>query len=143
MPEPGERIFSELSDLPAQIEANIFGLEFRDALEGIWELVRALNRAIDERKPWVLHKNGDTSTLNALLYELCEGLRWLAVLLHPIMPGKSAQMWEQLGMRGEIGAIAYGSLAWGDIPAGTQTEPGDALFPRIELPSVPCAAAWR
>lgn len=139
VPEPGEQIFSQLADLPARVEAKIFGLEFRDALETIWELVGALNRSIDERKPWVLHKNGESSALNGLLYELCEGLRWLAVLLHPIMPGKASQMWRQLGLRTELSAIRYGGLIWGGLPAGTKTEPGDPLFPRIELTVKPSA----
>ena len=32
----------------------IIDLRFREALEGVWELVTALNRTIDERKPWTL-----------------------------------------------------------------------------------------
>ena len=86
--------------LPQRVRELILRLDFRGALEAIWELVTALNRAIDERKPWVLAKEGRDHDLDGLLYDLCEGLRWIAVLLHPFMPERTAQMWSQLGLRG-------------------------------------------
>jgi methionyl-tRNA synthetase len=111
----------------------IFRLQFRDALEAIWELVTALNRTVDERKPWVLYKEERRAELDALLYELCEGLRWLAILLAPFMPERAREMWAQLGMREPIDANWETSLRWGGVAAGTQTAPTDALFPRREL----------
>jgi methionyl-tRNA synthetase len=122
------------TNLPERVRALIFSLDFRGALETIWELVTALNRAIDERKPWTLAKEGREHELDALLYDVSEGLRWLAILLHPFMPERTAQMWEQLGL--DPAAIAEDwtrALQWGGLPEGTQTAVGDALFPRIEL----------
>ena len=133
VPQPGEDAFGErFADLPGRVRALIADLQFRDALEAIWELVSALNRAIDERKPWVLFKEGRQTELDALLYDLCEGLRWLAMLLHPFMPLRAQAMWQQLGMRDAIDATWSDALVWGGIAAGTQTAPGEALFPRIE-----------
>ena len=121
------------AELPKRVRALIFALDFRGALEAIWELVTALNRAIDERKPWALAKEGRDRELDALLYDVCEGLRWLAILLHPFMPERTAQMWEQLGLRGGIGDDWARALRWGGLEPGTQTSVGDVLFPRIEL----------
>jgi methionyl-tRNA synthetase len=122
------------TNLPERVRALIFSLDFRGALETIWELVTALNRAIDERKPWTLAKEGRGHELDALLYDVSEGLRWLAILLHPFMPERTAQMWEQLGLDPPgIGEDWTRALQWGGLPAGTQTAVGDALFPRIEL----------
>jgi methionyl-tRNA synthetase len=122
------------TDLPERVRGLIFSLDFRGALETIWELVTALNRAIDERKPWTLAKEGRERELDALLYDVCEGLRWLAILLHPFMPERTAQMWEQLGLdAASIDEDWTRALRWGGLPEGTQTAVGDALFPRIEL----------
>jgi methionyl-tRNA synthetase len=122
------------TDLPERVRGLIFSLDFRGALETIWELVTALNRAIDERKPWTLAKEGRERELDALLYDVCEGLRWLAILLHPFMPERTAQMWQQLGLdAASIDADWTRALQWGGLPQGTQTAVGDALFPRIEL----------
>ena len=133
VPQPGEDAFGEqFADLPRRVLTLIRDLQFRDALEAIWELVAALNRAIDERKPWVLFKEGRARELDALLYDLCEGLRWLAILLHPFMPERTEMVWKQLGLSDPIDAPWERALVWGGIAPGTQTDPGDPLFPRIE-----------
>jgi methionyl-tRNA synthetase len=120
--------------LPMTVRARILDLRFREALEEIWRVVTALNRAIDERKPWVLQKEERSAELDALLYDLCEGLRWLAVLLHPVMPERTRNMWQQLGDPGAIDADWSSALArWGGLEAGTRTAIGASLFPRIEL----------
>jgi methionyl-tRNA synthetase len=35
------------------------GLRFHDALRAVWDQVRALNREIEEARPWDLLKHGD------------------------------------------------------------------------------------
>ena len=123
---------SRFAALPVAARDAILDLRFRDALDSIWELVTALNRAIDERKPWVLYKEGRSAELDALLYDLCEGLRWLAVLLAPVMPDRARVMWRQLGLQDGIDASWDETLVWGRLAAGTRTAPGEPLFPRID-----------
>src|SRR5579875_2303697 len=103
----------------------------RGALQ-IWERVAALNREIDEKKPWELNKQGRNAELDALLYVLCEGLRWLALLLHPFMPEKATQMWRQLGLEGEPQGKWAEESVWGKLAGGTRVASGEALFPRLE-----------
>ncbi len=124
---------ARFATLPQRAQSLIFALDFRGALEQIWELVTALNREIDDRKPWVLAKEARDDELDALLYDLCEGLRWLAVLLHPIMPERMENVWRQLGVTSAIDANWETSCRWGGIVPGSQTTVGEALFPRIEL----------
>jgi methionyl-tRNA synthetase len=134
---PGSSAFAaDFVQLPATVRERILGLHFREALEATWGLVTALNRTIDERKPWVLQKEGRKDELDALLYDLCEGLRWLAVLLHPVMPERMNEMWQQLGAPGRIDADWSSSLRWGGLAPMTRTAIGAPLFPRIELLSV-------
>jgi methionyl-tRNA synthetase len=129
--ELGRRFVS----LPAVVRERILDLRFREALEGIWELVTALNRTIDERKPWELHKTGRTEELDALLYDLCEGLRWLAIMLQPFMPERMKEMWQQLGAPGLIDEDWSASLkAWGGLVPATQTALAAPLFPKLEEP---------
>ncbi|MEO6835069.1 MAG: methionine--tRNA ligase [Candidatus Tumulicola sp.] len=119
--------------LPATVREHVLDLHFREALEAAWELVAALNRAVDERKPWVLFKEGRRDELDALLYDLCEGLRWLAMLLHPVMPARMEEMWRRLGANGRITDDWSVALArWGGLEPGSAISPGEALFPRIE-----------
>ncbi len=133
VPEPVSGDLAErFADLPRTVHEHMMCLRFREALDEIWTLVTTLNRAIDERKPWELFKHGRDAELDALLYELCEGLRWLSLLLHPYMPAKATAMWTQLGLEGTPEQRWDDALVWGGLAHGTQTSPGDALFPRIE-----------
>lgn len=125
------------ASLPVVVRERVLDLRFREALEGIWELVNALNRTIDERKPWELHKAGRTQELSALLYDLCEGLRWLAIMLQPFMPERMNEMWQQLGAPGRIDEDWSLSLhRWGGLTSLTQTALAAPLFPKLdEVPS--------
>jgi methionyl-tRNA synthetase len=134
VPAPGATPFgARFAGLGERVGAHLEALAFRDALETIWELVGALNRSIDENKPWELHKRGDDGALDALLYDLCEGIRWLAHLTAPFMPAIARDIWRQLGLGGEPQGDWRSELVWGGLPAGTQTQPSEApLFPRID-----------
>ncbi len=124
---------THFASLPARVHEALTVLGFREALEAIWELVAALNRLIDEKRPWDLQKRQATDELDAVLYDLCEGLRWLAILLWPFIPRKATELWEQLGFSGEPVAGWGEALRWGELAAGTRVRPAEStLFPRIE-----------
>jgi methionyl-tRNA synthetase len=132
-PPAASPLGAHFSGLGERVATHLGELELREALEAIWELVGALNRSIDERKPWELHKLGDGPALDAVLYDLCEGLRWLAHLLAPFMPATARAVWQQLGLDGVPHGDWRDELAWGKLPAGTATRPTEVpLFPRID-----------
>jgi methionyl-tRNA synthetase len=141
VPDPAGGSDAELArrfaPMPMLVRQRILDLRFREALEGVWELVTALNRTVDERKPWTLHKEGRTGELDAVLYDLSEGLRWIAILLHPFMPERMSEMWQQLGSPGDIDEDWSSSLrAWGGLSPIAQTALAAPLFPRVELPAL-------
>ena len=126
----GERF----GDIGAQVHEHVMAFRFREALDTIWELITALNREIDDRKPWELHKAGRDAELDAMLYDLCEGLRFTAILTFPFMPEKASDMWRQLGLPGTPAVPWQTELRWGALAANTQTAPAEALFPRDQSP---------
>ncbi|HEY9086297.1 MAG TPA: methionine--tRNA ligase [Candidatus Tyrphobacter sp.] len=132
-------LLARFEDLPERARAATLDLRFRDALEAAWEMVTALNRDVEDRKPWALHKEGRDDELDALLYELCEGLRRLAILLHPVMPERMEELWRRLGLAdGDVAAPWLQSLAAdASIAPGTKTVLGDPLFPRVEVNGTP------
>ncbi len=65
------------------------------------------------------------------MYELCESLRVIAVLLESFLPETSLKIMESLGDPICTGTLAE-RLVWGQLSAGTQTKKIEALFPRIE-----------
>ena len=125
-------IAERAGELGPRVRDHVAAFRFREALEEIWELVAVLNRAIDERKPWELFKAGRVAELDEHLYDLCEGLRHLALLLFPFMPSKAGEIWEQLGLDGTPEQRWDDVLQWGGLAAETQTRPGAVLFARVD-----------
>jgi methionyl-tRNA synthetase len=109
-------------------------LEFPKALSRVWEFINLLNRYIVASAPWELAKDPERATrLDTVLYHLLEGLRWLAALLRPVMPGSALKMSEQLG----VGLSLWDQplpqvLHWGRLLPGSTLKKGPALFPRLE-----------
>src|SRR6266403_4637972 len=72
---------------------------FSRALEVAWSVVARVDKMISDAKPWDLAKDeNQKQTLNAVLYRAAESLRWLCVLLYPVMPGASQEIHAQLGL---------------------------------------------
>jgi len=134
VPAPGAApVLAQFADLQQHMRTAILDLRFRDALESAWELVTTLNRAVEERKPWALYKEGRAQELDAFLYELCEGLRRLAMLLHPFMPERMEELWRRLGIGEAQIDDAWDAAFERRIAPGTRTILGDPLFPRLDL----------
>ncbi len=68
--------------------------EFSHGFDYVWEKIQGLNKKIDEEKPWVLAKDGETDKLHKCLTEMMLELRQVAVELSPFIPTTSARILE-------------------------------------------------
>jgi methionyl-tRNA synthetase len=108
-------------------------LAFNRALEEAWAVVARADKMISDAKPWDLAKDASQrQTLNAVLYRAAETLRWLAVILYPVMPATANEIYEQLGCGNEVAKTSPRQLVWGDLKAGSQIQEVKPLFPRID-----------
>ena len=115
-------------------------VELTQALEAIWARVRRLNRYVEETKPWELAKDEAhprqpdrqrtrsraADRLDEVLYNLAEGIRVLALLLHPYMPETSGSLLE---------ALAEGNReldAFGARRGGARVKRIAPLFPKLD-----------
>jgi len=111
----GSAAFRELSSRTHGIHASIEALQFSEALEGIWQGVRELNRLVDERKPWAMAKK-DPEALRLFMHEMVWCLRLIAGWLDPFMPDTASKMHLQLGV--------------GKTASGVEPQKLPPLFPR-------------
>ncbi|MBA3768013.1 MAG: methionine--tRNA ligase, partial [Acidobacteria bacterium] len=106
---------------------------FSRSLESAWAIIARVDKMISDAKPWELARDeGQRQTLNAILYRAAEALRWLAVLLHPVMPETTRIIYEQLGLGNDVARVDPSELEWGTLPAGTKIGAIEPLFPRID-----------
>ena len=100
-----------------------------EACDTVMNLAKRCNKYIDETAPWVLAKDeASYGRLNAVLYNLLECIRLLAVMLTPIIPESAGSIFTQLGCdnkTAEFGAV-------GDYTVGKATP----LFARLDTEKV-------
>lgn len=101
-----------------------------DALDTILALAKRCNKYIDETMPWALAKDeGKKSRLGTVLYNLLEGIRYIAILLSPFMPETSDKIMEQLNCDKKD----YDSLcAFGELVPGVKVNKAVPLFNRLD-----------
>jgi methionyl-tRNA synthetase len=110
-------------------------LAFSRSLEIAWSIVARIDKMISDAKPWELAKDeNQKQTLNAVLYRAAESLRWLCVLLYPIMPAATVEIWSQLGLAdsGSPAKSDPAKLEWGELSAATKIGEVKPPFPRID-----------
>ncbi|HLJ46834.1 MAG TPA: methionine--tRNA ligase [Bryobacteraceae bacterium] len=107
--------------------------DFSRALELIWSLISAIDKFIVERAPWKLVKDpGSERLLDETLYTAAEALRIACAWLYPVMPGATAKIWAQLGMKQPIESMRVSDLHWGKLAGGQPIGRIEAVFPRID-----------
>jgi len=137
LPEPTkeEKVDKSLIDLAtsvkSKVENNMDKLNYSQALEEIWKLIRRTNKYIDETTPWILAKEEEKERLNTVLYNLTESIRIIATLINPFMERTSREILKQIGQKEDI--CWEESAIWGKIEPGTKVKRGKVLFPRLEI----------
>ena len=66
--------------------------EYTRAFDYVWELVQELNKRIDDEKPWVLAKNGETEKLAECLTGLVSDLLKVNQMLTPFIPATAEKI---------------------------------------------------
>jgi methionyl-tRNA synthetase len=106
---------------------------FSRALEEAWSIVARADKMISDAKPWDLAKDEkQRESLNAVLYRAAETLRWLSVLLYPVMPDAAREIYKQLGLTDDVRGIDPRNLKWGELTEGTSIGEVKPIFPRID-----------
>jgi methionyl-tRNA synthetase len=134
---PSGQIPEEMADFIEsardQFVVHFENLAFSRALEVAWSVIARIDKMITEAKPWDLAKDENKRhTLNAVLYRAAETLRWLSVLLYPVMPEASQKLAKQLGLAETPDKIDPASLKWGELREGTAIGEVEPIFPRID-----------
>ena len=126
------KVFAE--NVRVKYEESMEKMQFSVVLAEVWSLVSRTNKYIDETSPWVLAKDDvNISKLRAVMANLAESLRHIAVMLQPFMTSAPKRIIEQLGL--EEGLLQWDSIAaFGNvIPANTKVvEKGIPIFPRLD-----------
>jgi methionyl-tRNA synthetase len=127
--EPAPELVALFGGAVERFSQRLDDVEITAALDDSWQLVRALNRYVQEQAPWQLAKEpAEAARLDSVLYGLAEGLRVLAVLLHPYLPESAGRLLAALGQED----LSLESAQFGTAGGGAHVGDLAPLFPRIE-----------
>ena len=108
-------------------------MELNQAIKDVWNLIGRANKYIDETAPWIMAKDpAQAERLQAVMYNLAEALRIVAILIAPFVPVTAPKIYEQLGL-GKPESFFMADAVWGKMATGTKVQKGEPLFPRIEI----------
>ena len=108
------------------------------ALKEVGSMATFCDMFIQARQPWVMAKNVDKDNLlPAILYQLAESLRIIAILISPVLPKAAHGIFDQLNWKMELSGkeerFSIADAEWGGLPDGHVVGKPVPLFPRIEV----------
>ncbi len=108
--------------------------EFQKAADLILQLVDWANKQINDQEPWTLFKEGKLTELADLMYTVLETLRQVAILLSPITPTLSDEMWSQLGYQAKLSDLCprWDDITHAHIPVGQRINLQGPILPRLD-----------
>ncbi len=136
---PTDRVAGEFDDdlkalalqTKGDAEKELDKFNYSIALTNIWKLVSRTNKYIDETAPWALAKDEENrARLAEVMYNLCECIRMISVLIAPFMPYTAEEIRKQIGVPAEFGWDESG--IFGKEETYTVSK-GGIIFPRIDL----------
>jgi len=124
-----DAFIEKMNSVYKAVSNRIDKLEISKALEEIFDLISNSNKYIDLTKPWVLYKENDFKTLNAVLYNLLEAIRLAGNLLMPFITDAPKKIFEALGLKEPVdfSAVKYGKVA------SYSTQEIEPLFVRLDI----------
>lgn len=126
-----EELIALALQTPVKVKEHMAQLRVQDAIDDIFDLLRRSNKYIDETLPWNLAKDpADMPRLKTVIYNLCEAIRFSAVLLHAYIPSTSDSILDQLNTQArDLESVnAFGNLISGTKVTATPT----ILFQRLD-----------
>ena len=122
---------TKMNDTVKLYSTDMDDLKISSAIQNLWSLISRTNKYIDETTPWVLAKNPDKKAqLEDVMYHLVESLRFIGIMLKPILIEGSVKLFEQLNIPQNF--QTWESLEFGKLDTVTVTTNPHPLFPRLD-----------
>ena len=143
VPQPGplteadKELEALAMDVVKRFDELLVGLQYKDALNAMIEIVGAGNKYLDTEAPWTLNKEGNSERLATVMRLTLEVCRVAANLLAPFCPERAAELSRRLNTThpgfGSEALETMGRLS--GLTAGAALDVAEPLFPRMrELP---------
>ncbi len=129
VPTRSDELAADAEKVVAETRERLEANQLQGALVSIWSLVTRANQYVDQTKPFSLAKDpAQAQRLDAVLYNLVETCRVLAVLLWPFIPNTATKIYAQLGLN--HAPENFSAAMWGGLQLDQKIGEPAPLFPR-------------
>ena len=95
-----KEFIDKINNLEEKVSLQMNELHVSDAIDEIFNVLRASNKYIDETTPWVLAKDENLQDrLETVIYNLLESIRVCGILLESFLPDTSKSILEQINSK--------------------------------------------
>ncbi|MCK5345129.1 MAG: class I tRNA ligase family protein, partial [Candidatus Heimdallarchaeota archaeon] len=123
----GDDIYDELKEYFDKYDVAIEKFDIKEACDVVMRVIDYGNKYLDDKKPWILAKEGKDEELKEVLYRSLDLLRSVCMLIAPIIPATCRKIIDQLGVE-----VSEDFSTFGELKVGGRVKKADALFPRLE-----------
>lgn len=129
-----DNVHNALAKSAQEADMHLNKMAYNKALLSIWESIGAMNRYIDDAKPWVLAKDeSNKGRLGSVLYTVLDGLRAVSHFIYPFMPDTAFEIRRQIGADDNIYVSDEKALAGVCIlKSGVKLPETKNIFPRLD-----------
>ena len=129
-----ENVYNAVAKSAKEADINLNKMAYNKALLSIWESIGAMNRYIDDAKPWVLAKDeSKKGRLGSVLYTVLDGLRAISHLIYPFMPDTAYEIRRQIGADDNINLADEEEISRMCIlKSGVKLPDSKSIFPRLD-----------
>ena len=126
-----DELIEKVTNLGNNVKDKMDKLRIADAIDEIFNVLRASNKYIDETTPWALAKDeASLPRLKTVLYNLIESIRVCAVYLQAFLPDTAETIFEMIN----TDKRNYDSTReFGEYKSGTKLNEAKILFNRIDV----------
>ena len=124
-----ETLKDKVLSLKDEVKACIDDMAPDQAVAKIFDTLTLVNQYVDEKAPWKIAKE-DVAAAGHVLAFCIESIRVCAILLQPVMPEKTQELFCRLGIKdSSLEQTEHFSVLNQEV----NIIKGDPLFPRIEI----------
>lgn len=123
-------LIKKVEALNVNVRKKMDELKIADAIDEIFNVLRASNKYIDETAPWILAKDENSQDrLKTVLYNLVESIRVCAVYLQPFLPDTAEKILKFINTQENT---YESTIKFGNYKSGTKLNDSEILFQRID-----------
>ncbi len=130
--ESSQPVQAALEQAKAKFDEEYTALNFSRALEAAWAGIAVVDKYITDNQPWKLAKDESQSAkLEVVIATAYEALRHVVLLVAPVLPNATREIWKQAGLAGDPLQINPNDVQWGETIEAAKIETISGAFPKL------------